>query len=58
MELVEQDPDFIALFLQFKASAMDLISVLEQVILELFLLDLKRDIINHRPCSYLLLLNE
>lgn len=31
MELVEQDPDFIALSLQFKASAMDLISVLEQV---------------------------
>ncbi|KAL8088964.1 hypothetical protein AgCh_038656 [Apium graveolens] len=30
MELVEQDPDFIALSLQFKASAMDLISVLEQ----------------------------
>ncbi|KAL1834460.1 hypothetical protein ACET3Z_004111 [Daucus carota] len=30
MELVEQGPDFIALFLQFKASAMDLISVLEQ----------------------------
>lgn len=30
MELVEQDPDFTALSLQFKATAMELISVLEQ----------------------------
>ena len=54
MELVEQDPDFIALSLQFKASAMDLISVLEQVKVEPCLLDLKKDIILHRKCSYLL----
>lgn len=31
MEQVEQDPDFIALSRQFKATAMELISVLEQV---------------------------
>lgn len=36
MELVEQDPDFTALSLQFKATAMELISVLEQVKVELF----------------------
>lgn len=36
MEQVEQDPDFITLSRQFKATAMELISVLEQVI---FLLD-------------------
>lgn len=35
MELVEQDPDFTALSLQFKATAMELISVLEQVKVEL-----------------------
>lgn len=32
MELVEQEPDFMALSRQFKATAMELISVLEQVI--------------------------
>lgn len=31
MEQVEQDPDFITLSRQFKATAMELISVLEQV---------------------------
>ena len=31
MEQVEQDPDFILLSRQFKATAMELISVLEQV---------------------------
>lgn len=31
MEQVEQDPEFIALSRQFKATAMELISVLEQV---------------------------
>lgn len=35
MELVEQDQDFTALSLQFKATAMELISVLEQVKVEL-----------------------
>lgn len=32
MEQVEQDPEYIALSRQFKATAMELISVLEQVI--------------------------
>jgi hypothetical protein len=32
LEQVDQDPDFIALSRQFKATAMELISVLEQVI--------------------------
>jgi len=31
MEQVEQDPDFIMLSRQFKATSMELISVLEQV---------------------------
>lgn len=32
MEQVEQDPDFVTLSRQFKATAMELVSVLEQVI--------------------------
>lgn len=35
MDQVEQDPDFIALSRQFKTTAMELISVLEQVLFEL-----------------------
>ena len=31
MELAEQDPDFVSLARQFKTTAMELISVLEQV---------------------------
>lgn len=31
MEIVEQDPDFISLSRHFKTTAMELISVLEQV---------------------------
>jgi len=33
MEQAEQDPDFVALARQFKVTAMELISVLEQVYL-------------------------
>lgn len=35
MDQIEQEPDFIALSRQFKATAMELISVLEQVLFEL-----------------------
>lgn len=35
MDQVEHDPDFIALSRQFKTTAMELISVLEQVLFEL-----------------------
>lgn len=38
MEHVEQDPDFIALSRQFKATAMELISILEQVNIILIIL--------------------
>ena len=38
MEQAEQDPDFVALARQFKLTAMELITLLEQVHFELYML--------------------